>query len=534
MFSLAVSPTANLAVWGCFGDGGQIVDLDTQQTGLVLAQTDIRCVAISPDGKTAVTGGDRTVVQWDLSTGKQGKKLGGHRSVVSHIGFLASGEAVTAGGDGQIKLHNLKTGKSRLIGRKGKNFASGLKSSTHSNRVVWTWVFDLVCWNIEENHEEFSLRIANQDNIIAMTRDAKYALLAGERSLWLLDLDTQAELWTIETQTPPRWAEFFSDGQRFVCSPCDSAWLVGGASLEIRDTRTGKLILGPDGHLAGVDAIERAPDGTIVTSSRDNTVRRWTGAKESARVQAPMPLGRMTLHADGRTAVVAAQYGRSVAVIQTTQSTPAKDTGRTERCDALVFTQDGKRLALGAGSHVDIVSFPSFDPIVTLAKHKYLVQAIAWSWDGRRISTGSQDGSARVYDTVSGDILLTTDRTEGNFVSAVALSSRGDWLLVARGAQLALWDVLTQQRIDERQAWGRVVALRSQENDVVLAACERETTAGTPGRVGKILVLDGKIVLGVSAELTEEDQPTCITAGEADDEVIIGTTYGLVQRLRLR
>lgn len=59
-----------------------------------------------------------------------------------------------------------------------------------------------------------------------------------------------------------------------------------------------------------------------------------------------------------------------------------------------------------------------------LKGHTDEVLSVAFSPDGRRILTGSSDGTARLWDAASGDELLTLEGHEPG-VSFVAFSSDG-------------------------------------------------------------------------------------------------------------
>ena len=80
-------------------------------------------VAITADGKTAVSGGDDGSVRvWDLVSGQQRATLIGHDGRVRAVAVIADGRtAVSGGDDGSVRVWDLVSGQQRatLIGHDG-------------------------------------------------------------------------------------------------------------------------------------------------------------------------------------------------------------------------------------------------------------------------------------------------------------------------------------------------------------------------------------------------------------------------------
>ena len=70
------------------------------------------------------------------------------------------------------------------------------------------------------------------------------------------------------------------------------------------------------------------------------------------------------------------------------------------------------------------------------------IEAVAWSPDATHILTGSQDGTARIWDTTTGDNTLTL--TNAHTVTAVAWSPDGTHILTGtRDGAACIWDATT-------------------------------------------------------------------------------------------
>ncbi|MBM3224797.1 MAG: hypothetical protein FJZ47_13465, partial [Candidatus Tectomicrobia bacterium] len=77
------------------------------------------------------------------------------------------------------------------------------------------------------------------------------------------------------------------------------------------------------------------------------------------------------------------------------------------------------------------------------------VRAVAFSRDGQRLATGSEDRTARVWEVSSGWLLTTLEGHRGN-VRAVAFSPDGQRLTITHRDETArVWDVSPEIRSKE-------------------------------------------------------------------------------------
>ncbi len=115
----------------------------------------VRCVAVSADGKRAITGGGDSLLVWDGETGRTLRELRGHKATLRAVDASADGSrAVSGDDDGAIKLWDLETGACLLtfaghegpvlsvrFAPDGKSFVSGSKDKTTR---VWRIPEDLL------------------------------------------------------------------------------------------------------------------------------------------------------------------------------------------------------------------------------------------------------------------------------------------------------------------------------------------------------------------------------------------------------
>ena len=77
-------------------------------------------VAVSPDGKRLLSGGDTRPILWDADTGKELRRLQGHEALITDVAFFPDGRrAASTSYDGTIRLWDLDGGQElhRFVGR---------------------------------------------------------------------------------------------------------------------------------------------------------------------------------------------------------------------------------------------------------------------------------------------------------------------------------------------------------------------------------------------------------------------------------
>jgi hypothetical protein len=118
-------------------------------------------------------------------------------------------------------------------------------------------------------------------------------------------------------------------------------------------------------------------------------------------------------------------------------------TDRTEgNLLAMAWGPDDRWLAFaGAGYHTLGIWDVSGKRLVReLQGHTDAVRAVAWSPDGRRLVSASDDGTVKLWDVSTGEELLTFRGQREVAFTSVAFSPDGRRLLASQGNALTIWD----------------------------------------------------------------------------------------------
>lgn len=194
-----------------------------------------RRVALSPDGKHAVTAGWDNIRYWDLTSGKQIRAFGENKQGYWSLSFSPDGQRVIAGGR-NVYLFDVKTGKL-------------LHEMTGHTQVVWGAL---------------------------LTADGKQALSGA----W----DRSIRVWDTATGKEVRAFKGVRDNVRCMALSPDGKLLAAGhfaaekgpGTIRLWDVEKGTEVRALKGHELEIASIAFSPDGTaLVSCSYDKTVRIW-------------------------------------------------------------------------------------------------------------------------------------------------------------------------------------------------------------------------------------------------------------------
>jgi WD40 repeat protein len=376
---------------------------------------EVRAVALSPDGRTLLTGSAyRSAQLWDVANGERLGQPLEHQSTVQAVAFSPDGQLILTGSSDRFpRLWEVTT--QRLLGYlpQRNRVIHSLAFSADSQFLYSGGDADVRVWrrppatagSMPLTHGALVVSVAvSPDGRTLLTGTGNPLPLSGEVLKW--DAAThQLQRRLLGLPNAAMALTFLPDGKRIVVGTGNP--FLGAGEARVWNLDTGEALTPPMPHSGGVMALAASPNGrTLLTGSRDGRARLWEVAS-----------------------------GKLLHDFQ-----PAGEGGVW----SVAYRGDGQVFLTGhqdrSAQQWDAVTM---QPIGPKLQHQGWVLAAAYSPDGKSILTGCEDGKAQLWDAARGRALGPPLRHQG-WIRTVAFSPDGRLLLTGGGDRIAqLWKAAT-------------------------------------------------------------------------------------------
>jgi WD40 repeat protein len=380
-------------------------------------------VAFSPDGKLLASASyDNTVNLWEVASGRELRTLSGHTNYVNSVAFSADGKVLASGSaDKTIKLWDVVSGR-ELRTLTGHTDSVRAVAFSPDGKLLASGSYDktIKLWNVASGRE---LRTLTGHGAwvwsVAFSPDGRF-LASGsvDRTIQIWEVASGKDLGALRGHTDTVSSVAFSpDGKVLASGSVDK-------TIKLWDISNGRELRTLHGHTQLVQSVAFSPDGKVLASgANDATVKLWDAAS-----------------------------GRELRTLN----------GHTVWVTSVAFSPDGAMLASGGIDHtIKFWDVANGYELRTLAAHVAPVNAVAFSPDGNLLASGSGDWRAsdpneknllaagrsigdntvRLWDVASGRMVRTLSG-HNDIVNAVAFSPDGRILASASNdLTIKLWDV---------------------------------------------------------------------------------------------
>ena len=378
-------------------------------------------------------------------------------SSVRGVAFSPDGKRLAGGSwDGEVKVWDAASGAMDLVlSSRSRGAVESVAFSPDGRRLAGASHDKTVkVWDLASRQEILTLTgHTGGVNSVAFSHDGRHLASASwDETVKIWDVARGQKIRTLKGPAGPVYSVAFSpDGKCLASASYDGPvmlWDLAGG----QETRTLK------GHTGAVWSVAFSLDGQrLASASDDTTVRVWDVAHgQVVTVKGHTgPVSSVAFNPDGQRLASASNGragGREHFNTKVTVWTAAAGQealtlkGYTGAVWSVAFSPDGQRLASASNDMiVKVWDVARGQGILTLKGHTGPVRSVAFSPDGQRLASASDDGLVKLWDMAHGQEALTLKGHTGA-VHSVAFSPDGQRLASASIDGTKVWDVARGQK----------------------------------------------------------------------------------------
>ncbi|MBK8446301.1 MAG: trypsin-like peptidase domain-containing protein [Micropruina sp.] len=424
-------------------------DLETGELDRLLTDHSARVwdVAVSTDGKRAISVGAIDVMLWNLDDGSKIAKLDGHNRDVFGVELDAGGDrAITCGVDPYVCIWDAHSGaKLSVLYGHSDSIQSAVLSPDGTRAVTVSGDGTARVWDTLTRGE--SGRTGHTDRVIstAISRNGRRVVTGGE--------DGSAQVWDAASGLRIRTLVnrktdhgHFRDVTGVAISANGRRVLTTGRQhVRLWNVSTGRRIFDRRAVWCPTDLV-MAPDGSCAITLDGQTAQVWElprGAQRCALESPNEPFVAVAIMQNGVEAVTAGEDGIARHWDLRNGRELREMAGHSSTLTGIALTPDGHRIVTSsADGTARIWRLADRRVLATLRDHSGALTGVSLSRDGKRCITSSEDGLAILWDVESGRPLRPLEGHTAPVLNA-AFAAGGRVITLGADKTLRTWNEAT-------------------------------------------------------------------------------------------
>jgi WD40 repeat protein/tRNA A-37 threonylcarbamoyl transferase component Bud32 len=396
----------------------------------------ITVVALSADGKVALSTGNvlAGVTVWDATTGRVTGCLEGPDAHVGHTTALALSpdgkHALTGGKDRTVKLWNLESRTVEQTFEGHENDVSGV--AFLDERHFLSAGKDLAFRWWERGQPKETRNEGGAGSYVAVSPDKKH-LATGEGEALLVPDSTSPIPRTVSFGAAVRCLAFSPDGASLGVGCKEDPKL---RIVRTEDPRAGALECRAHGS-GGVSGVAFLRDRRVVSTGFDGSLRVWTSDLRRA-LASGQSTEIQSLACSDEKPPRAVTGGRNGALrvwnLETGAEAYQPARGHRAYVSTITVSPDGTKVLTGSSDEtLRLWDTASGQEKKILSGHHAKILTAFFTPDGKRALSGAEDGTLRLWDLAEGKEISPTESEQHDVLTRAWLSPDGSTYLWTRG-----------------------------------------------------------------------------------------------------
>jgi WD40 repeat protein/tRNA A-37 threonylcarbamoyl transferase component Bud32 len=444
VFCMAISRAGDLVAAGGFGGSLKVWSMADHKQKLELRGHEgvVWSVAFSPSGKMLASGAaDGKIIFWDVERGAKTVEFLAHAGGVSDVLFLSSGNSLASAGlDTTLRCWDTHNGELRAI-LKGHEAAVNSLAACGKGQQVASASADgtMRVWAVPRDDDQVLCKVPSATTLGAafspdmrclawvVRNDPKDFFGVPLKGIQFRGVDVDPNI--LRSQQNTERLEIWDWRQRRKSAR---------EHLEMKTERPVVAVFSPEGRSVAVreDLLELNRSGRESDDQLEIRIRGGYHADKQLTLGPGVYLSGGEIYAAGDV-----RDGKVYLWSHATRDVSAVlDTGTT-CCLCVAASPNGKTLAVAADKCVQLWDWQSHVRTRSLAGHTDYVRCVAFSHDGKTLTSASSDGALILWNVEAGASRATLRGHKGG-VSWLAISPDDKTIASAgRDGSIKLWDV---------------------------------------------------------------------------------------------